>query len=141
MDLCFEKNSQLEEKLRKYKGRVVFRGDQVKDEDGISGVFTDQGSSWSHMASAKFLDAIARMPGCSGGDSDADSAYTQVELASMEDSVETWVSILPHRRRKSWEQYEDPVCPLRLNLYGHPLAGLYSEKHCQKQLSQQVLRS
>ena len=133
MDLCFEKNSQLEKSKRKYKGRVVFRGDQVKDEEGIYAVFTDQGSSSSHMASAKFLDAIARMPGCSGADSDADSAYTQVVLADMEDSVETWVTIPKHRRPKNWDpSITDPVCRLRLNLYGHPLAGLYWEKHCQK---------
>jgi len=133
MDLCFEKNSQLEKAKRKYKGRVVFRGDQVKDEQGIYAVFTDQGSSSSHMASAKFLDAIARMPGCSGMDSDADSAYTQVVLADMEDSVETWVTIPKHRRPQDWDpNITDPVWRLRLNLYGHPLAGLYWEKHCQK---------
>ena len=104
---------------------MVCRGDPVKDEDGIFVVFTDQGSSSSHMASANFRDAIGRMPGCNGGDSDADSAYTQVDLASMEDSVETWVSKPPHKRPKGWEQYEDPACDLRINLYGHPLAGLY----------------
>ena len=85
------------------------------------------------MASAKFLDAIARLPGCSGADSDADSAYTQVVLADMEDSVETWVTIPKHRRPKKWDpRITDPVCRLRLNLYGHPLAGLHWEKHCQK---------
>ena len=26
------------------------------------------------------------------------------------------------------------MCPLRLNLYGHPLAGLYWERHCEKAL-------
>ena len=132
-DLCFEKHSQLDKSKRKYKGRVVFRGHQVKDEQGIYAVFTYQGSSSSHMARAKFLDAIARMPGCSGQDSDADSAYTQVVLADMEDSVETWVTIPKHTTPRNWDpNITDPVCLLRVNLYGHRLAGIYWEKHCQK---------
>ena len=85
------------------------------------------------MASAKFLDAIARMPGCSGQESDADSAYTQVVLEDMEDAVETWVTIPRQRRPRDWDpNITDPVCRMRINLYGHPLAGLYWEKHCQK---------
>ena len=117
--MSFEKNSQLFEDKRKYKGRVVFRGDQVKDEQGIYAVFSDHGSSSSHMASAKFLDAIARMPGCSGQDSDAASASTQVVLEDMEDAVETWVIIPRHRRPRDWDQsITDPVCRLRVNLYG-----------------------
>ena len=31
MDLCHEKHSELPPEKRSYKGRVVFRGDQVKD--------------------------------------------------------------------------------------------------------------
>ena len=38
---------------------------------------------------------------------------------------------MPHRRPKSWDKIEDPVCVLNLNLYGHPLAGLLWEKYCQ----------
>ena len=34
MDLCHLKNSELEEKFQRYKGRVVFRGDDVKDQHG-----------------------------------------------------------------------------------------------------------
>ena len=132
MDLCFEKHSQLAEALRVYKGRVVFRGDQVKDEEGFFAIFSDEGSSASHMATAKFLDAVARMPNCAGEDADATSAYTQVILADMPDHIDTWISLPPHRRPASWKKIENPVCPLVRNLYGHPLAGLYWEKHCQK---------
>ena len=32
MELCHEKHSELPKHLRTYKGRVVFRGDQVRDE-------------------------------------------------------------------------------------------------------------
>jgi len=56
----------------------------------------------------------------------------------MPGSVETWISIPPHRRPKSWRNLDidDPVVPLRLNLYGHPKAGLYWEQHCAKNILQ-----
>ena len=76
--LCHEKNAELQLEDPDYKGRVVFRGDQVKDEDGYYAVFSEQGTSASHMAATKFLDAIARLPDFDGEDSDALGAYTQV---------------------------------------------------------------
>ena len=68
MDLCHIKHSELEEKLQIWKGRVVFRGDNVKDESGYLAVFSEQGTSASNLEAAKFLDAIARFPGNDGED-------------------------------------------------------------------------
>ena len=45
MDMCHLKNAELETKHQKYKGRVVLRGDIVKDDSGSYAVFTEQGSS------------------------------------------------------------------------------------------------
>ena len=81
MELCHIKNSQMDKQYWSYKGRIVFRGDIVKNEDGAFAVFTEQGASASNMAAAKFLDAIARLPGNDGEDSDAIGAYTQVKLS------------------------------------------------------------
>ena len=64
MDLCHLKNSELEPKYQKYKGRVVPRGDIAKDDSGLYAVFTEEGSSASQMTSAKVLDIISRLPGC-----------------------------------------------------------------------------
>ena len=44
MDICHLKNAELEAKHQKYKGRVVLRGDIVKDDSGSYAVFTVQGS-------------------------------------------------------------------------------------------------
>ena len=49
-----------------YQGRVVLRGDIVKDYSGSYAVFTEQGSSASQMTAAKVMDVIARLPGCAG---------------------------------------------------------------------------
>ncbi len=142
MDLCHLKHSELAEHFHVYKGRVVFRGDQVKDESGYYAVFSEQGTSASQMAAAKTLDAMARMPGMDGENSDAVGAYTQVPLIDQgvllgkgkRDYIETWISLPRNRRPQEWDQIEDPVCLLRLNLYGHPLAGLLWEKHCEDAL-------
>ena len=53
MDICHLKNAELEAKHQKYKGRVVLRGDIVKDDSGAYAVFTEQGSSASQMTAAK----------------------------------------------------------------------------------------
>ena len=80
MDICHLKNYELEAKHQKYKGRVVLRGDIVKDDSGSYAVFTEQGSSASQMTAAKIMDIISRLPGCGGQAADAVSAYTQVKM-------------------------------------------------------------
>lgn len=60
--LCHEEHSELHPSQRVCKGREVFRGDIVKDADGHLAVFSEQGTSASHMGATKFLDAIGRMP-------------------------------------------------------------------------------
>ena len=53
MDICHLKNAELETKHQKYRGRVVLRGNIVKDDSGSYAVFTEQGSSASQMTSGK----------------------------------------------------------------------------------------
>ena len=76
MDICHLKNAELESKHKKYKGRVVLRGDTVKDDSGAYAVCTEQGSSASQMTAAKVMDVIARLSGCAGQAADAVSAHT-----------------------------------------------------------------
>ena len=44
MDICHLKNSESEPQFQEYKGRVVLRGEIVKDDSGSYAVFTVQGS-------------------------------------------------------------------------------------------------
>ena len=81
MDMCHLKNAELEPKHQKHKGRVVLRGDIVKDNSGSYAVFTEQGSSASQMTAAKIMEiVISRLPGFDGQAADAVSAYTQVKM-------------------------------------------------------------
>ena len=45
MGICHLNNAEMETKHQKYKGRVVLRGDIVKDDSDSYAVFTEQGSS------------------------------------------------------------------------------------------------
>ena len=80
MDLCHLKNSELEPQFQKYKGRVVLRGDIVKDDSGSYAVFIEQRSSASQITAAKVVDIKSGLPGCAGQAADAVSAYTQVKM-------------------------------------------------------------
>ena len=65
---------------KNYKGRVVLRGDIIKDDSGSYAVFSEQGCSASQMTAAKIMDIISRLPGCDGQAADAVSACTQVKM-------------------------------------------------------------
>eukprot|EP00975_Prorocentrum_lima_P012747 2699316-Prorocentrum_lima.AAC.1 len=47
--------------------------------------------------------------------------------------------MLPEDRWPSWwrTKYKEPVCPLRLALYGHADSGGYWERHCETHLKSQ----
>ena len=140
MDICHLKNAELEAKHQKYKGRVVLRGDIVKDDSGSYAVFTEQGSSASQMTAAKMMDIISRLPGCDGQAADAVSAYTQVKMEDAQkllkiqksECPDIWIRLPRHKWPKSWSSMEDPVVPLERNLYGHPLAGLLWKRQFEK---------
>ena len=142
MDICHLKNAELEAKHQKYKGRVVLRGDIVKDNSGAYAVFTEQGSSASQMTAAKIMDIISRLPGCDGQAADAVSAYTQVKMEDAHkllkipksECPDIWIRLPRHKWPKSFASMEDPVVPLERNLYGHPLAGLLWERQFEKVL-------
>ena len=136
MDICDLKNAELGTNHQKNTGRVVLRGDIVKDDSGSYAVFTEQGSSASRVTAAKVMDIISRLSGCDGQAADAVSAYTQVKMEDApkllkfhkSECPDIWIGLPRHKWPKSWSSMEDPVVPLERNLYGHPLAGLLWER-------------
>ena len=146
MDICHLKDSELEPQYQKYKGRVVLRGDIVKDDSGSYAVLTEQGSSASQMAAAKIMDIISRLPGCDGQAADAVSSYTQVKMQDAPtllkipkpESPDIWIRLPKHKWPKSWSRMKDPAVPLERNLYGHPLPRLSLERQFEKVLTKYV---
>ena len=116
MEVCHLKNAELEPKLQKYKGRVVLRGDIVKDDPGAYAVFTEEGSSASQVTAAKVMDVTARLPDCDGQAADAVSAYThrKMEDASTlqknpkSECSDVWIRLPPHKWRNPWQTWKIP---------------------------------
>ena len=140
MALCCLKNAEFEKAPTEVQGPACVEGDNIRDKDGLQAVFTEQGAGASQMVAAKSLDVVARMPGTAGSAADCVSAYTQVKNADMARLLKlprnkcpvVWIRIPKDRWPKWWHEkgLVDPVVPLLVNLYGHPLAGLLWEKTC-----------
>ena len=125
MDLCHLKNSELEPQYRKYKGRVVLRGDIVKDDSGSYAVFTEQRSSASQMTATKVMDIISRFPGCSGQAADAVSAKNSGQNGRCINVIQKQsqnVQIFGYLYRSTNGQNHGPVWKTQLFL----LNGIYT---------------
>ena len=71
--ICVEKNSELPEGdlLRKIKGRLVFLGDQAKNQNWESAIFQEMASAPATMEAARVADAYGCAPGHTIEQSDA----------------------------------------------------------------------
>ena len=129
-----EKNSELDENdpQRKFKGRAVFDGSDVRDEHKEIALFQELSSCRATMQASKAADIWGMLDGHSTQQADAVQAYTQSKLGG----TDTWVSLPKDAWPPEWHDlgYDDPVCPLVLALYGHPDSGGYWEKHCDAHL-------
>ena len=115
---------------RKYKGRSVFQGNKVVDENSDHALFVEMSCSPASMEAGKILDVFGSQPGYVIQQADAKQAYTQALFTG----VATWVRLPRNGWPKSWKGMSDPVVPLKLALYGHPDSGGIWEKHCETQL-------
>ena len=130
------KHSELPPEHQVEKGRVLFRGNNVQDEAGFAAVFSEQGSSASHLSAANFLDVIGHMPGNEVDNADAEGAYTQSPM--LED--DTWISLpweaIPKEYKAKFASIKNPVVPMVMALEGHPRAGKFWEEYCRATLLQ-----
>ena len=114
MDICHLKNAELETKHQKYKGRVVLRGDIVKDDSGSYAVFTEQGSSTSQMTAAKVMDLMSRLTGCVGQAADEVSAFFPSDKRrcslkiSKSECPDIWIRLPRHKMAKIMVQHGGP---------------------------------
>ena len=65
---------------RKFKGRVVFEGCYVKDEENNWAIFSEIASCPASMEASRSADAFGLLPGHSIEIADGESAYTQARL-------------------------------------------------------------
>ena len=128
--ICVEKHSELpkEDKRRKFKGRGVLLGNQVKNQNLEAAFFQDLGNSPASFESSRWADMFGCLPRHNVQLADAIQAYIQAPLSGVACWVELPDEAWPPQieRRK----YRRPVVRLLRALYGHPDAGTMWEKHC-----------
>jgi len=128
--ICVEKNAELEpdDPNRKFKGRVVFQGNRVIDQNYDAAIFQDLGSSPATMEASKLADFYGCAPDNVVQIADAEQAYIQADMTG----TPTWICLPPEARPAWWKikfpHLRRPVCRLRRALYGHPDAGTMWEQ-------------
>ena len=80
------------------------------------------------------MDTISRLPICAGQAFDQAETEDAPKLLKIPKSEcpDIWIRLPRHKCPKSWSSIEDPVVPLKRNLYGHLLAGLLWEWQSEK---------
>ena len=127
MTIVSEKYAELKEHLRVLKGRIVFRGDIVRDENGALGVFQNLAANPTSVQGLNHCIAYGELPGHKTTQADAIKAYVQSILKSKH---KTWVSLPYELWPKGWEkEFTKPVVLLIKSLYGRPEAGAHWENH------------
>ena len=119
---------------RKFKGRTVFQGNDVRDENSDHAIFNELGSSPASREAAKLLDAFGSQLGFSKQQADAIQAYVQALFTG----VPTWLSLPRNRWPKDWEKkYWQPMVPMLLALYCHLDSGGIWENHLNSRVVKQ----
>ena len=134
--ICVEKNAELPEghPNRKFKGRVVFLGNRVVNQDYESATFADLGNAPANLESGRLADCYGAVPGHGSEVADAVQAYLQslmlgdpcwVELAAESRPGNIWGPQQYSKKdidklTKMWSQLRQPVVQLEQALYGHP---------------------
>ena len=134
MSIASIKFWELAKHLQKTKGRIVYRGDCAKDENGAAAVYQELGANPTSVQGLNACIAYGSAPGHICTAADAVKAYVQAFLKSKH---KTWIDIelSPELRPKWWrEKFVRPVVLLIRALYGHPDAGGLWEAHLKEVL-------
>ena len=100
------------------KARVVFRGDAVKDQDGLGAIFQDlSASAPSSISGLNTVITFSMMPGNHCTTSDCIRAYIQSPLKTKH---RTFVLLPPELVPQSKKHLKSPCAQLHKSLYGHP---------------------
>ena len=131
--ICGVKGSELQEgdPAKKWKGRFVFRGSDVKDGYNDTAVFNGLSSSPATLGASKAVDAYGLIDGHTSSQCDAEQAYVQSNLGGTETLVRIPKDRWPAERAG---RFRKPVVLLKLALYGRSDAGGYWESHCKERL-------
>ena len=121
------KGSELSSDQWRLKARIVFRGDDIRDQSGMSAVFEELfASSPSSLEGLNTAVAFGLIGSHCVTTSDAVRAYTQALLKTRH---KTYVLLPPELVPESKRDVVQPCAPLHKALYGHPESSAYWQQH------------
>ena len=121
------KSSELSPDQWRLKARIVFRGDDIRDQSGMSAVFEELfASSPSSLEGLNTAVAFGLLESHGVTTSDAVRAYTQAKLNTKH---RTYVLLPPELVPDHKKHLHQPCAPLHKALYGHPDSSAYWQKH------------
>ena len=134
--ISVEKNYQLAEDNpgRKFKGRGVLLGNQVKNQHWEAAFFQDLGNSPASFEASRWADFYGCLPGHAVKLADAIQAYIQAKLKGPLCWVELPTDAWPPEVQ--YWKFRRPVVRLDKALYGHPDSGTMWEQHCDKRVQE-----
>ena len=132
--ICVEKNYQLPagSPSRKFKGRGVLLGNQVKNQFWEAAFFQDLGNSPATFEASRWADFYGCLPGHNVKLADAIQAYIQATLTGPPCWVELPEDAWPDD--VNFRKFRRPVVRLVKALYGHPDSGTMWEQHCDRKV-------
>ena len=132
--ICVEKNYQLPagSPSRKFKGRGVLLGNQVKNQFWEAAFFQDLGNSPATFEASRWADFYGCLPGHNVKLADAIQAYIQAKLTGPPCWVELPEDAWPDD--VNFKKFRRPVVRLVKALYGHPDSGTMWEQHCDQKV-------
>ena len=127
--ICAEKNSELPlgHLQIKFKGRGVFQGNRVTNQNWEAAIFQDLGSCPATMEAPKTADFYDLIPGHGVEIADAEQASIQASLTG----TPCWICFPPEARTASTGGFQRPVVKFLRALYGHSDSGIMWEQHCE----------
>lgn len=107
---------------RKFKGRTVFQGNNVRDQDSDHVFFAELGSSPAPVEAANSLARLVHNLDF--------QTLRQAYIQALFTGVPAWLSLLRNRWPEHWsKEFWQPMVPLVLALRCHPDSGGIWENH------------
>ena len=121
MEIGSIKHDELGPSLSQHKGRLVFRGDVTKNQDGLPAKFRELHSQPASILTIHLVRFYGVINNHMVSIADARKAYLQ---ASLRSTIPTWIRLPKLCLLPEWEgKYKVPTVRLLRPLYGHPEAG------------------
>ena len=121
------------EELRRLKARIVFRGDDIRDENNNLAVLQEAKVNPSGLAGINANLAYGSLKGHTSSQSDVVRTYTQ---SFLDTKVPTWVELPYDLVPPEYRGIKRPCVRLWKSLYGHPEAGYHWDQRFKQMMKE-----